>query len=128
MYITIKPNYSINRESAEKLLNALFAESEYVSVCYDEKELIVGTDGGLTLDHDANESLFKATKVFGVVLASTEEDAITDSVEKALKETEKTDFNVIKEINVRPTYARLDSGEFVQEGYIASVVMSELEI
>ena len=57
------------------------------------------------------------------------DETVIRSLERALEETDGTDYNIICSINARPYYVREGddgTGKFVENGWIADVEMGSL--
>ena len=133
MTIRFNKKVSINKDSMNKLLASLFADAEYIIIDSDEESVIMFQDTSLNSCHKENENGFSKKRMFGMTFGSDYYETVIRSLERALEETNGTDYNIICSINVRPYYVRDyvregDDGtaKFVENGWIADVEMGSL--
>ena len=129
MTIRFNKKVSINKDSMDKLLEILFADAEYIIIDSDEESVIMFQDTSLNSCHKENENGFSKKRIFGMTFGSDYDETVIRSLERALEETDGTDYNIICSINARPYYVREgddDTGKFVENGWIVDVEMGSL--
>ena len=120
---------SISKDSMDKLLEILFADAEYITIVSGEEPVIMFQDTSLDSYHRENENGFSKKRIFGMTFGNDYDETVIRSLERALEETDGTDYNIICSINARPYYVREgddDTGKFVENGWIADVEMGAL--
>lgn len=129
MIVGFNKKVSINKDSMDKLLEILFADAEYIIIDSDEESVIMFQDTSLNSCHKENENGFRKKRIFGMTFGSDYDETVIRSLERALEETDGTDYNIICSINARPYYVREGddgTGKFVENGWIADVEMGSL--
>ena len=129
MGVSFNKKVSINKDSMDKLLEILFADAEYITIVSDEESVIMYQGTSLDSYHRENENGFSKKRIFGMTFGSDYDETVIRSLERALEETDGTDYNIICSINARPYYVREgegDTGKFVENGWIADVEMGSL--
>ena len=129
MIVGFNKKVSINKDSMDKLLEILFADAEYIIIDSDEESVIMFQDTSLNSCHKENENGFRKKRIFGMTFGSDYDETVIRSLERALEETDGTDYNIICSINARPYYVREgddSTGKFVENGWIADVEMGSL--
>lgn len=129
MTIRFNKKVSINKDSMDKLLEILFADAEYIIIDSDEESVIMFQDTSLNSCHKENENGFSKKRIFGMTFGTDYDETVIRSLERALEETDGTDYNIICSINARPYYVREgdgDTGKFVENGWIVDVEMGSL--
>ena len=130
MVVSFNKKVSINKDSMDKLLEILFADAEYITIVSDEEPVIMSKDTRLdSSSHGENENRFSKKRIFGMTFGTDYDETVIRSLERALEETDGTDYNIICSINARPYYVREGddgTGKFVENGWIADVEMGSL--
>ena len=129
MIVGFNKKVSINKDSMDKLLEILFADAEYIIIDSDEESVIMFQDTSLNSCHKENENGFRKKRIFGMTFGTDYDETVIRSLERALEETDGTDYNIICSINARPYYVREGddgTGKFVENGWIADVEMGSL--